>query len=129
MIQSYKMDLFKMNIKNLSKKTLDFTIKRLAEITGILLICISILLFISLVSYSPDDPNFIFSEKLEFKNLLGFKGSYTSDLFFQSIGLISFLVSFTVFFTGFTAFFFTVFTFPFKVIILISIKKFEISLP
>ena len=26
------------------------------------------------------------------KNLLGFKGSYTSDLFFQSIGLISFLI-------------------------------------
>ncbi len=100
MIQSYKIDLFKMNIKSLSKKTLDFTIKRLAEITGILLICLSILLFIALVSYSPDDPNFVFSEKSEFKNLLGFKGSYTSDLFFQSIGLISFLVSFTIFFTG-----------------------------
>ena len=100
MIQSYKIDLFKMNIKNLSKKTLDFTIKRLAEITGILLICLSILLFIALASYSPDDPNFIFSEKSEFKNMLGFKGSYTSDLFFQSIGLISFLVSFTIFFTG-----------------------------
>ena len=100
MIQSYKIDLFKMDIKSLSKKTLDFTIKRLAEITGILLIFISILLFISLVSYSPDDPNFIFSEKSEFKNMLGFKGSYTSDLFFQSIGLISFLVSFTIFFTG-----------------------------
>ena len=64
MIQSYKIDLFKMNIKSLSKKTLDFTIKRLAEITGILLIFISILLFISLVSYSPDDPNFIFFRKI-----------------------------------------------------------------
>ena len=100
MIQSYKIDLFKMNIKSLSKKTLDFTIKRLAEITGISLICLSILLFVALFSYSPDDPNFIFSEKSEFKNLLGFKGSYTSDLFFQSIGLISFLLSFTIFFTG-----------------------------
>ncbi len=100
MIQSYKIDLFKMNIKSLSKKTLDFTIKRLAEITGILLVCTSILLFISLASYSPEDPNFIFSEKSEIKNILGFKGSYTSDLFFQSIGLISFLLSFTIFFTG-----------------------------
>ena len=100
MIQSYKIDLFKMNIKSLSKKTLDFTIKRLAEITGILLICLSILLFIALVSYSPDDPNFIFSEKSEFKNMLGFKGSYTSDLFFQAVGLVSFFISFTIFFTG-----------------------------
>ena len=99
MIQSYKIDLFKMDIKSLSKKTLDFTIKRLAEITGILLICLSILSFIALASYSPDDPNFIFSEKLEFKNLLGFKGSYTSDLFFQSVGLIAFFISFTIFFT------------------------------
>ena len=89
-----------MNIKSLSKKTLNFTIKRLAEIIGISLICLSILLFVALSSYSPDDPNFIFSEKSEFKNMLGFKGSYTSDLFFQSIGLISFLVSFTIFFTG-----------------------------
>jgi len=101
MIQSYKIDLFKMNIKTLSKKTLDFTVKRLAEITGILLICVSILFFIALASYSPEDPNFIFSEKTEFKNMLGFKGSYTSDFFFQSIGLVSFLVSFTIFFTGF----------------------------
>ena len=100
MIQSYKMDLFKMNIKDLSKKTLDFTIKRLAEIIGILLICSSILLFIALASYSPEDPNFIFSENVDLKNILGFKGSYTSDLFFQSVGLISFLVSFTIFFTG-----------------------------
>ena len=92
MIQSYKIDLFKMDIKSLSKKTLDFTIKRLAEITGILLIFISILLFISLVSYSPDDPNFIFSEKSEFKNMLGFKGSYTSDFFF-SINWVNFIFS------------------------------------
>ena len=34
------------------------------------------------------------------KNLLGYRGSYISDLFFQSVGLISFLISFTIFFTG-----------------------------
>ena len=89
-----------MNIKNLSKKTLDFTIKRVAEITGIFLICISILIFLSLISYSPEDPNFIFTENTEIKNILGFRGSYISDLFFQSIGLISFLTSLTIFFTG-----------------------------
>ena len=89
-----------MNLKNLSKKTLDFTVKRVAEIIGILLICVSIFLFLSLVSYSPDDPNFIFKEKTEINNILNFQGSYTSDLFFQSIGLISYFVSFTLFFTA-----------------------------
>jgi len=89
-----------MKIKDLSKKSLVFTIKRVAEIVGILLVCISILFFISLFSYSPEDPNFIFSEKTEINNILGFQGSYISDLFFQSIGLISYFISFTVFFTG-----------------------------
>ena len=72
-----------MNIKDLSKKSLDFTIKRVAEIIGIFLICISLLLFLSLISYSPDDPNFVFSESTEIKNILGFRGSYTSHFFFQ----------------------------------------------
>ena len=89
-----------MNIKDLSNKTLDFTIKRVAEITGIFLICIAILLFLSLFTYSPEDPNFIFTENTEIKNILGFKGSYISDLFFQSVGLMSFLISLTIFFTG-----------------------------
>ncbi len=100
MIQSYKIDFLKMDIKSFGKKTLDFTIKRIAEIIGIFLIIISILLFLALFSYSPQDPNFIFTENVDTKNLLGFRGSYTSDLFFQSIGLISFLISFTIFFTG-----------------------------
>ena len=89
-----------MNIKDLSKKSLDFTIKRVAEIIGILLICLSTLFLISLISYSPEDPNFIFSENTIINNILGFKGSYVSDLFFQSVGLISFLIAFTIFFTG-----------------------------
>ena len=89
-----------MNIKDLSKKTLDFTIKRVAEIIGIFFICCSTLLFLALISYSPEDPNFIFTENIEIKNILGFRGSYISDIFFQSIGIISYLISFTIFFTG-----------------------------
>ena len=89
-----------MNIKNLIKKSLDFTIKRVAEIVGILFILISVLLLISLLSYSSEDPNFIFTENTEIKNILGYRGSYISDLFFQSVGLVSFLISFTIFFTG-----------------------------
>ena len=66
------------------------------EISGIFIICLSVLLFIALISYSPTDPNFIFPENTEIKNILGFQGSYISDLFFQSIGIISYLVSITL---------------------------------
>jgi len=89
-----------MDIKNFAQKILDFAIKRIAELSGISLIVISILLFISLISYSPEDPNFIFPENTEIKNILGFKGSFVADIFFQSIGLMSILVSATIFFTG-----------------------------
>ena len=51
-----------MIIKNYINKIGDFIIKRLSELVGIFLIVVSILLFISLISYSPEDPNFIFPE-------------------------------------------------------------------
>ena len=90
----------KMNIKEITDKSLDFAIKRIAEFFGIGLIILSFLLFVALLTYSPEDPNFIFPSNTQINNLLGFKGSYTSDLFLQSIGLISFLIPFTIFFTG-----------------------------
>ena len=93
-----------MNINNLLNKTIDFTTKRVAELIGLLLIFLSILLLISLISYSPEDPNFIFPENTEIKNILGHRGSFISDIFFQSIGLISFLISLTIFFTGISLF-------------------------
>jgi len=93
-----------MNIKKTIDKSVEFTLNRLAELTGLFLILGSILLFISLISHSPEDPNFIFPKNTEIKNLLGSKGSYTSDLFYQSIGLISILVPITIFFTGFNVF-------------------------
>ena len=87
-----------MDIKNYFHKTLDFTIKRIVELFGIFLILISLLLFIALFSYSPEDPNFIFPENTKINNVLGIQGSFISDLFFQSFGLISFLIPFTFFF-------------------------------
>ena len=81
-----------MNIKNLVDKTASFLIKRLSELTGLILLFLSILLLLSLISYSPEDPNFIFPENTEMKNLIGIKGSYASDILYQSIGLISLLV-------------------------------------
>ena len=81
-------------------KIASFCIKRLAEFIALSLITISILLLVSLISYSPEDPNFIFPENTTISNLMGSKGSYVSDLFFQSFGLISILIPITYFFTG-----------------------------
>ena len=93
-----------MNIKSLSNKSIDFIIKRFSELIALVLIFSSILLLISLISYSPEDPNFIFPENIEIKNILGFNGSFVSDIFFQSIGLISIFVSITIFFIGINLF-------------------------
>ena len=93
-----------MNINSIFNKTFDFIIRRTAELIGILLIFISIFLFISLSSYSPNDPNFIFSKNTEIKNIFGFKGSFVSDIFYQSIGITSFFVAITIFFTGINLF-------------------------
>tara|TARA_B100000700_G_scaffold120993_1_gene135875 strand:+ start:1331 stop:3421 length:2091 start_codon:yes stop_codon:yes gene_type:complete len=89
-----------MNIKKLGNSVLIFTIKRLIEIIGILIFCLGFLLFIALLSYYPSDPNFIFPENTEIKNLLGFQGSYISDLFIQSFGFVAYLIPVTYIFTG-----------------------------
>ncbi len=104
MIQSDKFDSSNMNIKKIANTAFHFIMNRLIEIVGIGLVVIGVLLLISLISYSPDDPNFIFPENTEIKNFLGIQGSYISDFFFQSIGLISYLVSFTLIFTGINMF-------------------------
>ena len=89
-----------MNIKKTANLLLNFAIKRIAEIFGIIIFISGILLLISLITYSPEDPNFVFPKNTEIKNLLGFQGSFVSDLFFQSVGLISYLISFTFIITG-----------------------------
>tara|TARA_B100001027_G_scaffold83344_1_gene57116 strand:- start:2096 stop:4171 length:2076 start_codon:yes stop_codon:yes gene_type:complete len=89
-----------MTIKNYINKIGDFIIRRVAELFGILLVISSILLFISLISYSPEDPNFIFPENQNIKNFLGFRGSFIADIFFQSIGIVSLLIPFSLLFTG-----------------------------
>ncbi len=104
MIQSGKFDSYIMNIKNIANSILIFTLNRLIEIFGIIISIIGLGLLISLISYSPSDPNFIFPENTVINNILGFQGSYTSDLFFQSIGLISFLIPITLILTGINIF-------------------------
>ena len=78
-----------------------FVKSRLVEFLGILLVVISIFLLVSIASYSPSDPNFIYTpENVEIKNLGGFYGSVISDFLLQSIGLISFLITINFFYWG-----------------------------
>ena len=89
-----------MNIKKTANLLLNFALKRLAEIFGILVSLIGVMLFLALITYSPNDPNFIFPENTKIENLMGFQGSFISDLFFQSVGLVSYLIPLTFIITG-----------------------------
>ena len=89
-----------MNIKKTANLLFNFAIKRLAELFGILIFLVGTMLLVALTTYSPSDPNFIFPENTKIENLMGFHGSFISDLLFQSVGLISFLIPFTFMITG-----------------------------
>jgi len=89
-----------MEFKKLASNTINFGINRIIETAGITLVIIGLFLLVSLITFSPDDPNFIFPDNTEIKNLLGFNGSYTADLFFQTFGLIALLIPFTFIFSG-----------------------------
>ena len=82
-------------------KTNNFIKNRLIELLGVLLVFVSIFLLSSIVSYSPSDPNFIYTpENTEIKNIGGFYGSVISDFLLQSLGLISILLVFNFFYWG-----------------------------
>ena len=74
--------------------------KRIIEIIGLLTVLLSFFLLLSLSTYTPEDPNFIFPESIKIHNLFGFYGSVISDLILQSFGIISFLFCVTIFFIG-----------------------------
>ncbi len=93
-----------MEIKKIAINTLNFSINRLIEVFAIVVVIIGFLLLVSLLSFSPDDPNFIFPKNMEIKNLLGFYGSFGADLFFQSLGLITYLIPLSLIFTGMNIF-------------------------
>ena len=74
---------------------------RLIELLGFSLMLAGIFLLLSIASYSPSDPNFIYTpESVEIKNIGGFYGSVVSDFLLQSLGLISILVAFNFFYWG-----------------------------
>ena len=89
-----------MQFVNFLTKTRDFLIRRITEFIGLIIVVLSISVFISLISYSPNDPNFLIENSGEVGNLMGFKGSIISDFLFQSIGLIAYLIPVTLFFLG-----------------------------
>ena len=72
-----------MNLKNYLSKMLYFLIRRLIEIVGIFFSILGILLLLSLLTYSAEDPNFIYSGNENINNILGYRGSYISDFFFS----------------------------------------------
>ncbi len=79
----------------------DFIKNRLIELSGIFLVLISIFLLASIISYSPSDPNFIYTpENTEIKNIGGYYGSVISDFLLQSLGLISIFLVINFFYWG-----------------------------
>jgi len=89
-----------MNIKKTANLLFNFAINRLAEIFGVSISLVGAMLLLALITYSPNDPNFIFPDNTKIENLMGFHGSFVSDLLFQSVGLISYLIPFTLLITG-----------------------------
>ena len=88
---------------NLINNLLNFLKNRSLELVGLALIVSSILLSISFISYSPNDPSFVYGESNNvIKNFLGIYGSTISDFLLQSFGLVSFLFLVTLISWGFT---------------------------
>jgi len=81
-----------MDIKKFTRNTINFGINRFIELFALSIGLLGLLLLIALFSYSPQDPNFIFPDNSTIKNLLGYRGSFVSDFFFQSFGIISILI-------------------------------------
>ena len=89
-----------MNLKRLANKAINFSINRFIEIVGLAILITGILLLASLITFSPEDPNFIFPDNTEVKNILGFRGSFVADIFFQSFGMITLLIPLTLIVSG-----------------------------
>ena len=93
-----------MKIADFFTKTRNFLNRRVAELFGLCIILLGLSLLTSIATYSPNDPNFLVNKNNEIKNILGLRGSVVSDFFFQSMGLISYLIPITLFFSGLNIF-------------------------
>ena len=89
-----------MKLKILATNAINFSINRTIEIFGVAILIMGILLLASLITFSPDDPNFIFPSDTDIKNILGFHGSFSADILLQSFGVISLLIPFSLIISG-----------------------------
>ena len=58
-----------MDIRKTANLLINFIIRRLAEIFGVMVFASGILIIIALLTYTPDDPNFIFPITIQLKYL------------------------------------------------------------
>ncbi len=65
--------------------------KRLNEVIGFLLLSLGLVMLLSLVSYHTQDPSWDTAAESQPLNLIGYPGSYVSDLLFQAFGATAFL--------------------------------------
>ena len=74
----------------------------LNEILSMTLIFLSLFLFLSLITYSPNDPSFFHSNNTNYtSNLIGIIGAYLSDIFFFVLGYSSYLLCFFLVYLSF----------------------------
>src|SRR4030067_1949991 len=79
--------------------------KWVSEIWGLVWFAAGLLIFASLVSFSPDDPSFnSVSLSNNVKNLTGLLGSHLSDILFTLVGGAAYLVPFVLFLVGWKKF-------------------------
>ena len=81
-----------------------FIKKKLIELSGALLIIVSVFLFLAIITYSVEQDSIIMKSdnpEIDFKNFGGFYGSAIADFLLQSVGFIIFLFVFNLFFWGF----------------------------
>ena len=76
----------------ISNKYKTFIINRLAEISGLIFLSFSILLFFILFSYSPLDPSINNVTDQEAQNILGSTGATFADLLIQIFGTSSYII-------------------------------------
>ncbi len=76
------------------------------EISGVVLFAIGIIILLSLVSYSPNDPSFLtFNPSIEVKNYIGRFGSTIAEVLMQCFGLSCFIIPLIFFFFSANLFF------------------------
>jgi S-DNA-T family DNA segregation ATPase FtsK/SpoIIIE len=79
------------------KKFTNFVKNRTIELIGLCLVFIVLLLSVSFLSYSPNDPTLIYgTDTIKINNLLGIYGGMVADFLLQSLGLTSFLILITI---------------------------------